>query len=72
MFFIATAERINNSQSVTGLEENEETLLTFCVEGLRFDRCFQLFKAGMLAGVFTTVIMAPGEQIKCLLQVSRL
>ena len=23
----------------------------------------------MLAGVFTTVIMAPGERIKCLLQV---
>ncbi|ESO88885.1 hypothetical protein LOTGIDRAFT_234443 [Lottia gigantea] len=30
---------------------------------------FQLFKAGMVAGVFTTVIMAPGERIKCLLQV---
>ena len=30
----------------------------------------QLFTAGMLAGVFTTVIMAPGERIKCLLQVS--
>lgn len=29
----------------------------------------QLFKAGMLSGVFTTVIMAPGERIKCLLQV---
>ncbi|XP_050414699.1 mitochondrial carnitine/acylcarnitine carrier protein [Patella vulgata] len=29
----------------------------------------QLFKAGMVAGVFTTVIMAPGERIKCLLQV---
>ena len=29
----------------------------------------QLFNAGMLAGVFTTVIMAPGERIKCLLQV---
>ncbi|XP_038061658.1 mitochondrial carnitine/acylcarnitine carrier protein-like [Patiria miniata] len=32
----------------------------------RFD---QLFKAGMLAGVFTTTIMAPGERIKCLLQI---
>lgn len=30
----------------------------------------QLFKAGMLAGVFTTVIMTPGERIKCLLQVN--
>jgi len=30
---------------------------------------FQLFKAGCLAGVFTTVIMAPGERIKCLLQI---
>jgi solute carrier family 25 (mitochondrial carnitine/acylcarnitine transporter), member 20/29 len=29
----------------------------------------QLFAAGGLAGVFTTVIMAPGERIKCLLQV---
>lgn len=29
----------------------------------------QLFAAGMLSGVFTTVIMAPGERIKCLLQV---
>lgn len=31
----------------------------------------QLFKAGMLAGVFTTVIMAPGERIKCLLQIQQ-
>lgn len=31
----------------------------------------QIFKAGMLAGVFTTVIMAPGERIKCLLQVQQ-
>lgn len=29
----------------------------------------QLFNAGMLAGVFTTVIMTPGERIKCLLQI---
>uniref|UniRef100_A0A2P2HWW4 Carnitine/acylcarnitine carrier protein-like n=1 Tax=Hirondellea gigas TaxID=1518452 RepID=A0A2P2HWW4_9CRUS len=29
----------------------------------------QLFNAGMLSGVFTTGIMAPGERIKCLLQV---
>jgi len=29
----------------------------------------QLFNAGMLAGVFTTGIMAPGERIKCLLQI---
>lgn len=29
----------------------------------------QLFAAGMLSGVFTTVIMAPGERIKCLLQI---
>ncbi|XP_061583112.1 cAMP-dependent protein kinase type II-alpha regulatory subunit-like [Cololabis saira] len=28
----------------------------------------QLFAAGMLSGVFTTAIMAPGERIKCLLQ----
>ncbi|BFZ10655.1 hypothetical protein BsWGS_13694 [Bradybaena similaris] len=31
----------------------------------------QLFKAGMLAGVFTTAIMAPGERIKCLLQIQQ-
>ncbi|KAH6929256.1 hypothetical protein HPB50_025376 [Hyalomma asiaticum] len=30
----------------------------------------QLFLAGMLSGVFTTAIMAPGERIKCLLQAS--
>ncbi|XP_074644437.1 mitochondrial carnitine/acylcarnitine carrier protein-like [Tubulanus polymorphus] len=29
----------------------------------------QQFKAGLLAGCFTTAIMAPGERIKCLLQV---
>nr|XP_033781883.1 mitochondrial carnitine/acylcarnitine carrier protein [Geotrypetes seraphini] len=29
----------------------------------------QLFAAGMLSGVCTTVIMAPGERIKCLLQI---
>lgn len=29
----------------------------------------QFFKAGCLAGVFTTVIMTPGERIKCLLQI---
>lgn len=29
----------------------------------------QLFNAGMLSGVFTTAIMAPGERVKCLLQV---
>ncbi|XP_022105394.1 mitochondrial carnitine/acylcarnitine carrier protein-like isoform X2 [Acanthaster planci] len=29
----------------------------------------QIFKAGMLAGVFTTVIVTPGERIKCLLQI---
>lgn len=31
----------------------------------------QLFKAGMLSGVFTTLIMAPGERIKCLLQIQQ-
>lgn len=29
----------------------------------------QLFVAGMVAGVFSTSLMAPGERIKCLLQV---
>ncbi|WAR25342.1 MCAT-like protein [Mya arenaria] len=30
---------------------------------------FQYWNAGMLAGVFTTAIMTPGERIKCLLQI---
>ena len=45
-------------------------------QGLRFTkrlfmtcRLGQHFKAGMMAGVLTTVIMAPGERIKCLMQV---
>ena len=29
----------------------------------------QLFYAGAFSGIFTTSIMAPGERIKCLLQV---
>jgi len=29
----------------------------------------QFFKAGMVAGVFTTTVMVPGERIKCLLQI---
>lgn len=29
----------------------------------------QLFYAGAFSGIFTTAIMAPGERIKCLLQV---
>ncbi|XP_072238263.1 mitochondrial carnitine/acylcarnitine carrier protein isoform X2 [Leuresthes tenuis] len=29
----------------------------------------QLYAAGMLSGIFTTAIMAPGERIKCLLQI---
>lgn len=29
----------------------------------------QIFLAGLLSGVFTTGIMAPGERIKCLLQI---
>lgn len=31
----------------------------------------QIFKAGAMAGVFTTVIMTPGERIKCLLQIQQ-
>ncbi|RWR99658.1 carnitine-acylcarnitine carrier protein-like protein, partial [Dinothrombium tinctorium] len=30
---------------------------------------FQIFNAGVVSGIFTTSIMAPGERIKCLLQV---
>lgn len=29
----------------------------------------QIFNAGCLSGVYTTVIMVPGERIKCLLQI---
>ena len=35
-------------------------------------RVFQHAKAGMVAGVFTTIFMAPGERVKCLMQVSRI
>lgn len=31
----------------------------------------QLFAAGAFSGIFTTVIMAPGERIKCLLQIQQ-
>lgn len=31
----------------------------------------QLFAAGAFSGVFTTTIMAPGERIKCLLQIQQ-
>ncbi|XP_012247705.1 congested-like trachea protein isoform X1 [Bombus impatiens] len=31
----------------------------------------QLFYAGAFSGIFTTVIMAPGERIKCLLQIQQ-
>ena len=34
-------------------------------------RYYQIFLAGGFSGIFTTGIMAPGERIKCLLQVSR-
>ena len=32
---------------------------------------FQLFLAGAFSGVFTTTVMAPGERIKCLLQIQQ-
>lgn len=31
----------------------------------------QLFYAGAFSGIFTTIIMAPGERIKCLLQIQQ-
>lgn len=31
----------------------------------------QLFNAGAFSGIFTTSIMAPGERIKCLLQIQQ-
>lgn len=42
---------------------------TFPQLSLLVSRYPQLFAAGMLSGIFTTAIMAPGERIKCLLQV---
>ena len=33
------------------------------------NRYAQIFLAGCNAGVFSTILMAPGERIKCLLQV---
>lgn len=32
---------------------------------------FRIFAAGAFSGIFTTVIMAPGERIKCLLQIQQ-
>jgi solute carrier family 25 (mitochondrial carnitine/acylcarnitine transporter), member 20/29 len=32
---------------------------------------YQLFAAGSFSGVFTTTVMAPGERIKCLLQIQQ-
>lgn len=32
---------------------------------------YQLFAAGAFSGVFTTTVMAPGERIKCLLQIQQ-
>lgn len=31
----------------------------------------QLFTAGAFSGIFTTLVMAPGERIKCLLQIQQ-
>lgn len=45
------------------------TLWVIICEYIMSCRYPQLFAAGMLSGVFTTAIMAPGERIKCLLQV---
>ena len=65
-------EREGDLKSVKGRKKVKGTLF----QGLRFTkrlfmtcRLGQHFKAGMMAGVLTTVIMAPGERIKCLMQV---
>jgi len=42
-----------------------------CISTIHSFSYLQLFAAGMVAGVFSTVIMAPGERIKCLLQVQQ-
>lgn len=36
-----------------------------------FNRYFQIMTSGFFAGVCTTAIMAPGERIKCILQVNK-
>lgn len=39
-------------------------------EGQEFTT-LQYFAAGAFSGIFTTIIMAPGERIKCLLQIQQ-
>jgi solute carrier family 25 carnitine/acylcarnitine transporter 20/29 len=52
-------------------ETNEKLKFVQFIERIisRIHRTHQYALAGGLAGVFTTVIMVPGERIKCLLQV---
>ena len=38
---------------------------------LFYGRLGELFLAGGFSGILTTVIMAPGERIKCLLQIQK-
>ena len=42
----------------------------FCYSFLFVCCILQHFNAGMVASVFTTVIMTSGERVKCLLQVT--
>jgi len=46
-----------------------KTIFRLCLNLLYF-RYFQILTSGFFAGVCTTAIMAPGERIKCILQVS--
>ena len=45
-------------------------MYTLCV-CLCVRRIREIFVAGMVSGVFTTAILAPGDRIKCLLQVQQ-
>lgn len=45
-----------------------KTIFKLC-KNLFYFRYFQILTSGFFAGVCTTAIMAPGERIKCILQV---
>ncbi|XP_061635306.1 mitochondrial carnitine/acylcarnitine carrier protein isoform X2 [Phyllopteryx taeniolatus] len=57
---------ISAAAQLQGPLVSPEHLFTFLVLSIMHT---QIFLSGCLAGVFTTVIVAPGERIKCLLQV---
>ena len=63
-------EREGGLEECKGEKESEGDFVSRFTKRLFMTcRLGQHFKAGMMAGVLTTVIMAPGERIKCLMQV---